>query len=137
MFSHDRFFGDEPLPVGSQHILGMAGFWVVRDEAHVITIAVREAYRRWGIGELLFMSLIDKAVKLNARMITLEVRASNMVAQALYERYGFVRTGVRRGYYMDNKEDAVLMIAKSVKSASFQARFQELKRAYGQRWEVA
>lgn len=121
-------------PTTKQRIVGFTGLWFMADEAHLTTIAVREAYRRWGIGELLLISAIDAAVERNAQFITLEVRSSNLTAQALYKKYGFARTRVRRGYYTDNRENAVIMATERITSASFQSNFQRLKRLHSQRW---
>lgn len=126
-----RLFGGERVPAAQgQLILGYAGLWFLADEAHLANIAVREAYRRRGIGELLLSRCIELAGELNARSITLEVRVSNLAAQALYEKYGFAPVGTRRGYYTDNKEDALIMTADNITSASFQSNFQRLKQAY-------
>ena len=65
------------------YVTSFAGFWIMADEAHITNIAVRQLYRRQGIGELLLIATIDRAIELNARIITLEVRASNMAAQGL------------------------------------------------------
>jgi ribosomal-protein-alanine N-acetyltransferase len=113
-----------------QLILGYAGLWFMADDAHLVNIAVREGYRRQGIGEHLLISAIDIAMERNASVITLEVRPSNKVAQALYRKYGFIEVGVRRGYYYDTKEDALLMSIEKISSASFQSRFERLKQAY-------
>lgn len=121
----------------NQRIVGVAGLWITADEAHLTTIAVREAYRRQGIGELFLIAAIDLAMMRNARVLTLEVRASNSGAIALYEKYGFSKVGVRRGYYTDNREDAVVMSTDNITSASFQSHFQRLKQAHAQRWGPA
>lgn len=118
-----------------EYIVGFAGFWTMLNEAHIIAIAVRNNYRRKGIGEGLLISVIELATQLNANVITLEVRASNVVAQALYKKYGFQVAGRRPRYYSDNGEDAVLMSTDTITSAPFQAHFQRLKEAHGQRWE--
>ena len=107
------------------------------DEAHLISIAVREEYRRLGIGELLLISIADLAAKLKARIITLEVRASNIAAQRLYYKYGLDLVGLRPCYYSDNGEDAVLMTAENITSASFRARLQQLRQAYSRKWGEA
>ncbi len=120
----------------NQKIVGYATFWLMMDEAHLTSIAVREAYQRQGIGELLLISAINMAAELNAQVITLEVRASNLAAQALYEKYGFAKVGVRRRYYSDDAEDAVVMTTERITSGSYQARFQQLKRSYTQRWRI-
>lgn len=134
LFSHNRFFGPGVLPSGKQYIVGFAGFWIMAGEAHITNIAVRERYRRQGIGELLLISIIDLAIELNAQFITLEVRASNTAAHSLYYKYGFTQVGLRRGYYTDNKEDGTLMSAENITSASFQAHLQQLKQAHSRKW---
>lgn len=116
------------------YIVGYAGFWTMVDEAHLTTIAVRDAYRQRGLGELLLISVIHSAIQLNARIITLEVRMSNKLAQALYEKYGFKAVGLRRGYYSDNGENALLMSTDTITSASFQAHFHQLRQAHAQKW---
>jgi ribosomal-protein-alanine N-acetyltransferase len=114
-------------------IIGFAGIWLMLKEAHIIAIAVRNNYRRIGIGEGLLISIIDLATQLNANSVTLEVRASNEVAQALYKKYGFQLVGRRHNYYSDNCEDALLMKADDIASAPFQACFQQLRHAHAQR----
>jgi ribosomal-protein-alanine N-acetyltransferase len=118
-------------------IFGFAGFWIMAGEVHITNIAVRESRRRQGIGELLLISLIDLATELDASLITLEVRASNTTAQALYSKYGFARVGVRRGYYTDNREDGVLMTLEGIASAPVRADLQRLKEAHFERWGIA
>jgi len=132
-----RLFGRSERPaVPSQFILGFAGLWFMVDEAHVANIAVRGAYRRQGIGERLLISAIEIAIERKARFITLEVRASNKIAQSLYMKYSLIEVGNRRGYYMDNKEDAVIMTAEGITSASYVKRFQNLKQAHARRWGI-
>jgi len=133
VFGRNHFFSGELPPSGREYILGFAGFWVMTDEAHIISIAVREHHRRQGIGELLLISLIDLATELNASFITLEVRASNTTAQYLYRKYGFAQVGVRGSYYIDNREDAILMATEKLTSASFQARLNQLKQAHSRK----
>jgi ribosomal-protein-alanine N-acetyltransferase len=113
-----------------QYIMGFAGLWMLVDEAHITNIAVREKHRRQGIGEALLIAIIELAIELGAQLITLEVRASNAEAQKLYAKYGFVRVGLRRGYYTDNREDAVLMSIEDVKSA--EAQLESLKQAHAE-----
>jgi ribosomal-protein-alanine N-acetyltransferase len=128
-----RFFGNEPpLPV-RQYVFGFAGLWMMAGEAHITNIAVWERHRRQGIGEALLISLIDLATELNARLITLEVRASNTAAQSLYSKYDFTQVGVRRGYYTDNREDGILMSLEDITSAPVQANLRRLKRAHSQK----
>ncbi len=125
---------NEPPPSDRHYIVGFVGFWVLADEAHITAIAVREAYRRHGVGELLLTVAIDLATELKARIVTLEVRVSNTVAQCLYTKYGFTRVGIRRGYYTDNREDAVLMSTQDIGLAPFQVCLQQLKQSYSGKW---
>jgi ribosomal-protein-alanine N-acetyltransferase len=110
-------------------ICGFVGLWIMVDEAHIINIAVRESHRGKGIGELLLISSIEIAAQYKAKMVTLEVRASNTVAQNLYTKYGFKKTGLRKGYYTDNQEDAFIMTTDIITLSSFKQRFQQLKEA--------
>ena len=134
LFSPNRFFGEEPPPSGREYVVGFAGIWTMADEAHLTNIAVQKPYLGLGIGELLLLSIIDLITKLNARFLTLEVRASNNVAQNLYRKYGFTQVGVRRSYYSDNREDGLLMSTEDITSAPFQERLEQLKQAHAQKW---
>ena len=136
LFNH-RFFNNALPSSGKEYLTGFTGVWIMADEAHITNIAVRELHRCQGIGELLLISTIDLATEQNAHIITLEVRASNSTAQNLYHKYGFAQTGLRRGYYIDNKEDAVLMTTENITSASLQAHLQQLKQAYSRKWGIA
>jgi ribosomal-protein-alanine N-acetyltransferase len=117
-----------------EYIIGIAGFWIMVGEAHITTIAVRDTYKRQGIGERLLISIIDMAAQLNAQIVTLEVRPSNEQAQALYQKYGFYKVGVRHKYYTDNGEDALIMTTNVISSPFFQSQFHELKKTYEQKW---
>jgi len=92
-----------------REVVGYAGMWVILDEAHVTNIAVHPDWRRRGLGERLLRELISRARARGATRVTLEVRKSNMVAQRLYTRLGFVPRGIRKGYYSDTGEDAIIM----------------------------
>ena len=130
----NRFFGSEPPQSGGHCIIGFTSMWVMADEAHITNIAVRQSYQRQGIGELLLISIIDLAIELKASIVTLEVRVSNLTAQSLYQKYGFAQVGLRRNYYTDNREDALLMSTESITSAPFKAHFQQLKRDHAQKY---
>lgn len=90
-------------------IAGYAGMWLIIDEAHVTNIALAAAYRGAGLGEKLVRALMELARERGAVSMTLEVRVSNVKAQALYTKLGFVSRGKRRNYYTDNREDALIM----------------------------
>jgi len=140
---NNRFNNNESPPPIRHYIAGFAGFWIMADEAHVTSIAVRETCRQQGIGELLLISVIDLAAELKARIVTLEVRASNNTAQSLYNKYGFTHVGKRRGYYVDRgypvdqREDAVLMSTKDIALADFQSHLQQLKQAHSRKSGIA
>ncbi|TDF93873.1 ribosomal protein S18-alanine N-acetyltransferase [Paenibacillus piri] len=92
-------------------VIGYGGMWMIMEEAHVTNVAVREAYRGKKLGERLMRELQKTASFLGAERMTLEVRPSNVIAQRLYGKLGFHSVGVRRGYYTDNREDALVMWA--------------------------
>lgn len=89
--------------------IGYGGVWIVVDEAHITNIAVRPEYRGKKIGETLLKQLQNLAREKGAKTMTLEVRVSNHVAQNLYRKLGFKNGGIRKGYYTDNFEDALVM----------------------------
>lgn len=90
-------------------ILGYAGMWIIFDEAHITNVAVRPEFRRHGLGRLIVVALLSEAFRHGAVCQTLEVRISNIAAINLYESLGFKKAGIRRQYYSDNNEDALIM----------------------------
>jgi [ribosomal protein S18]-alanine N-acetyltransferase len=90
-------------------IIGYGGIWLVVDEAHVTTIAIEESLRGQGAGRRLMVELLTRAKKAGMECSTLEVRASNEPAIKLYEALGYETSARRKGYYPDNKEDAIVM----------------------------
>lgn len=91
-------------------VIGYAGTWAVLDEVHITNVAVHPSWRHQGIGRQLMEAIVTRADENRCRRVTLEVRRSNLVAQRLYESFGFVRRGVREGYYTDTHEDAFVMV---------------------------
>jgi ribosomal-protein-alanine N-acetyltransferase len=132
-FQRNRSRQDDSPPAKKQYIVGFSGIWVMADEAHITNIAVRQRYQRQGIGELLLIATIDLAREMKASIMTLEVRASNTAAQNLYNKYRFAQVGIRRGYYLDNREDGIIMSTESITLDSFQKRLQELRKALAQK----
>ena len=90
-------------------IVGYLGVWFIIDEAHITNVAVDPSHRKAGIGSSLIEKLVEDCKKSNIKSITLEVRKSNIIAQNLYRKYGFKPGGIRKEYYNDNKEDAIIM----------------------------
>lgn len=107
----DNTLADYLIMETAGKIIGYAGMWLILDEAHVTNIAVLAAYRRRGLGEKLVRALIEQAKQRGAVSMTLEVRVSNMAAQTLYRKLGFEKKGIRRQYYSDTREDALIMWA--------------------------
>lgn len=93
----------------SQRIVGFCGMWLVMDESHITNVAVTEQVKGQGIGEGLMREAIRVAKDNGAVLMTLEVRVSNTIAQNLYRKLDFQNGGIRKGYYSDNLEDALVM----------------------------
>jgi len=93
-------------------VIGSIVVWIILDEAHIATIAVEPEYRGKGISQELLATVLIEAIQKGARIATLEVRAHNAIAQALYQRFGFMVVGRRPRYYRDDNEDALIMTAK-------------------------
>ena len=125
--------GADPDDSTSDAIVGFVGIRLIVDEAHITAIAVSEARRGQSIGELLIVSSVDLALQEKSSVVTLEARVSNHVAQSLYEKYGFQKMGVRKRYYSDNGEDAVIMTTRLIHSPEYQEMFNRLKEALKER----
>lgn len=106
---HQNDFAHYYVCLSDGRVIGYAGMWVILDEAHITNVAVHPEYRGRRVGEALVRHLLGEARNLGADRMTLEVRLSNLAAQRLYQKLGFVPVGVRKGYYVDNNEDALLM----------------------------
>ncbi|URZ15058.1 ribosomal protein S18-alanine N-acetyltransferase [Clostridium felsineum] len=90
-------------------VIGYGGLWLIIDEGHITNIAVHPEFRGIGIGNLIVKELIKLCSIRNINSMTLEVRVSNIVAQNLYKKFGFKEEGIRKKYYSDNNEDALIM----------------------------
>lgn len=101
-------------------IVAYAGMWLILDESHVTNVAVLPDYRGQGIGKQIMTALILYAAQQGANRMTLEVRASNEVAKNLYRQFGFEEAGIRKNYYSDSHEDAIIMWL-DIKKATFVA----------------
>lgn len=98
-------------------VVGFCNYWLVKDEVHLLAIATHPDRRRGGIGARLLGHLVDRARATDCVLVTLEVRRSNRPAIALYERFGFAAVGVRRGYYQEDGEDALVMTLELARPA--------------------
>ncbi len=120
-----------------QTIVGFLGTWYAADQAHIVSVGVADGYRRRGIGELLLIAAVRHAIARETETITLEVRKSNAAARALYAKYGFIEQGIRKAYYSDNREDAVVMTTESIQMAQYSAQFTALTQSHARRWGPA
>jgi len=118
----------------AQLLVGFVGLWYMAGEAHIVSIAVREAYRRSGLGELLLIGALEMGIRRDCQVLTLEARVSNAPAIALYKKYGFNSVGVRRAYYSDNAEDATIMTTDTISSDEYQALFRNRLAAFAKRY---
>lgn len=114
-------------PPGDHAIAGYVSVWYQGDEAHITEIAVRETLRGKGIGELLLIGSLRAAVEYGSNVMTLEARVSNFIAQRLYEKYSFKSVGIRKGYYSDNREDAVIMTTTPIGTEEYGRMFRGLQ----------
>ena len=115
-WSRDSFFNELSNPVAkyliakvNDKVVGFAGIWTVLDEGQITNIAVHPDFRNIKIGSALVEGLISNLNEWKLNSMTLEVRKSNIPAQNLYKKYGFKEEGLRKRYYSDNKEDAIIM----------------------------
>ena len=114
-------------------VIGLAGIWLMADEAHISTIAVHPRWRGLGLGEWLLIHLLTEGRRLGATAATLEVRPSNRAALGLYHKYAFAEAGRRKRYYTDNGEDALILTTPALDLPDFQAMFARRQAALSQR----
>ena len=119
---------------GQDFLVGTLGMWYMADQAHIVSVAVRSDHRGCGLGELLLLAGIEQAMERGSETVTLEVRTSNLVAQNLYKKYGFEEKGFRKGYYSDNREDALIMTTDTIQTGSYSAWFLHLVQEHERTW---
>ena len=110
----------------SSTIVGYIGYWKVRDEGHITTLAVDYKYRKNHIADILLYSLINSSYKNQIKWLTLEVRVSNLPAINLYNKFMFKQIGVRKKYYQDNNEDALILWTENINSYEFKKNLNEI-----------
>ena len=108
-------------------LLSYGGMWRTGEEAHITTIAVHPQWRRRGLGEWTLLQLIGVARAGGAEVVTLEVRVSNQGAIRLYEKLGFQVVGRRNGYYINTREDALLMTLFAIHQPSTWQQLQQAR----------
>lgn len=107
-------------------VVGYAGVMVNGEEAHVTTIAVDPAQHRRKIGTRLMFELIGESIRMEASAVSLEVRVTNYGAQRMYARFGFRPVGIRKNYYMETGEDALIMWADEIRSGDYERRLEAI-----------
>ena len=115
-------------------IAGYVSVWYQGDEAHITEIAVKESLRGHGIGELLLIGSLRAAIEHGSKVMTLEARVSNFIAHRMYQKYNFKSVGIRKAYYSDNREDAVIMTTSPIDTDEYHKLFAELQSTYHTRW---
>ncbi|MFZ4826669.1 MAG: GNAT family N-acetyltransferase [Phototrophicaceae bacterium] len=124
-----QWLGITPRPVTV--LLAYAGMWKFEDTAHISTLASHPNHRHQGWGKLILLAQLMRASELEAERVSLEVRASNTIAQNLYQQMGFQQTGIKHGYYSDNQEDAwVMVLSLASHLETLRERYQQLKQAH-------
>ena len=108
-------------------VAGYAGLMVVGEEGHVTTLTVDPPWHRLGIGAALLLDLARAAPAVGVRHLTLEVRTGNDGAQALYKRFGFGPVGVRRNYYAETGEDAIVMWVNDIDAPAYAIRLDDIE----------
>jgi len=105
----NNHFASYLVMIENDKVIGYCGMWLIIDEAHITNIAVLPEYRGRKLGEALMLEVKKHASQRGVGRMTLEVRVSNTVAQSLYRKHGFIEGGIRKNYYTDNQEDAIVM----------------------------
>ena len=129
IFLSELLYAAERTYIVAKHgrrVVGFAGVWCTPDEGHITNIVVHPEWRRHKVASRMLAHLIGVTADRGLDAMTLEVRVSNRAAQAMYERFGFASVGIRPGYYGDNREDAVIMWARDIRSTVFRARVAEI-----------
>ena len=114
----------------TKRILGYLGSWFIVDECHITNVAVNPDFRHQNIASQLLKTLIDNCYEKMIKYITLEVRVSNIAAINLYEKFGFKSVGVRKKYYQDNNEDALIMFTENIWHEKFKTVYNSLTGIY-------
>jgi ribosomal-protein-alanine N-acetyltransferase len=135
-WSEDSFYNEMNNQVGRYYalintdlpkLIGYLGFWLILDEAHITTVAVKPEYRGNSLGELMLVQGLERCLSNSIHWVTLEVRVTNYNAQNLYYKYGFSSVGVRPKYYQDNQEDALIMTTPNISSDEYRKLYNRLK----------
>ena len=111
----------------SKKIIGYIGYWKISNEGHITTLAIDPLYRKRGFADKLLYKLITHARENGIRYLTLEVRASNIAAINLYKKHSFNQIGVRKKYYQNNDEDALIFWSEDIRNEGFKLKEENIK----------
>ncbi|MEM8720730.1 MAG: N-acetyltransferase [Cyanobacteria bacterium P01_G01_bin.39] len=118
----------EPESSSCSQIIGMSCLWSIVDEAHITLLAIDPDYRRQGLGQLLLLALLTNAIARKLEWATLEVNEHNSAAINLYQRYGFLLAGKRKGYYQPAGDDALVLWLKGLQQPELQSKLTQWQR---------
>jgi ribosomal-protein-alanine N-acetyltransferase len=107
-------------------VVGYGGLICYGDEAHITNVAVDPMHQGHSIGTRVLVDLIQQGIEMGARAISLEVRVTNWAAQRIYARFGFRPVGIRRNYYQEVNEDALIMWTDDVRTAAYRRRLERI-----------
>lgn len=113
-------------------LVGFYGFWQIIDEAHITTLSVNPDFRRQKVATMLLLDMVDICYSKKVKYITLEVRESNFPAISLYEKFGFTSIGIRKNYYQDNSENAVIMFTENIWYDKFKKNLENIRQEFGE-----
>lgn len=117
-------------------IIGYTGLFSVFEEGHITTLAVKPEYQGQGVGTMLILNLLESSLSKGVKRFTLEVRKSNLSARRLYEKFGFQEMGVRKRYYRDNDEDAIVFCTGDLSSQEYQKRLESIKNDFREKCRI-
>jgi len=132
LFMSELSFRDARVYLVAKHdgrVVGFAGLLFAAEDGHVTTVSVDPAFQRHRVATRMMLVLVERALDRGVEALTLEVRPSNTAAVALYQRFGFAPVGVRKNYYRDTNEDALVMWATEVQSEPYRQRLHAIARS--------
>jgi [ribosomal protein S18]-alanine N-acetyltransferase len=116
------------VALNKETVVGYSGLFFGGGQGQLTNLAVHPDWRRQGVGSRLLLEMIDYCLALGLEGLSLEVRTANEEAQELYEKFGFRKVGVRKGYYQETGEDAFVMCVFDLNDPDFQERLEEIRK---------
>ena len=110
----------------TNEIVGYIGAWIIFEEVHIVTLVISEGFRRIGLADILLYNIINFSIQSKKKWLTLEVKISNNAAIQLYEKWKFKQLGIRKNYYKESNEDALILWSEDIQSVNFREFFRGL-----------